>query len=471
LQQMNAVTLKFQKTRMHDDFPRDYQIEKITKFRDRFYLFYSLWENEQEQLYAREIDVAACVLKPAKKIITVNEKITGEWVKAGMWRVATGDKFDFFFAHDSSSMAIQYRLKPEKRDDSKSFDVIGMHVLTPDLTEKWGNTVKMPYTEKKMDNLTYAIDAKGNVYIVARVYNDDTTDEKKRGKDETNYTLEILKVAQGSGTVTSTKVDVGDKFVKTIWLYDSPQGNMICAGYYNLGKNADNTDGVLLFKLDHAGKASGLNAYEIPVEILNQYASGKSKRKNERKEDDDEAEATNMELRNVVIQKDGSVLLVGEQYYERMHSSYMNGQHSVYYTYHYNDILVTKIDPSGKLAWMKKLPKRQKGGSGSGGMSYVHLNGQNTHYFVYLDNIKNKDLPLTELPAVHVDNQGGFLTAYKVDDKTGDVVKLTLLDTRNIEGMDIFQFSPDRIVATSRHTFVFEVYKKKKEDVLVKVQL
>src|SRR5688500_18671245 len=38
LQQMNAVTLKFQKTRMHDDFPRDYQIEKITKFRNRFYL-------------------------------------------------------------------------------------------------------------------------------------------------------------------------------------------------------------------------------------------------------------------------------------------------------------------------------------------------------------------------------------------------------------------------------------------------
>lgn len=470
LQKMDAATLKFQKTRIVEDLPRDYQLEKITKFKNRFYLFYSFWENEKEQLFAREIDIAGCALKPAKKIITVNEKISGVLTKTGMWRVAMSDKFDFYFSHDSTSMAVQYRLKPENRNDSKSYDVIGMHVFTPDLTEKWGGKVKMPYTEKKMDNLDYSLDSKGNAYIVTRVFNDDSTDEKK-GKDEVNYRLEILTVAQGSAQVSSTKVELADKFVKTLWLYENPKGGMICAGYYNIGKSYANADGVLMFKLDGTGKVSGLNTYEIPVDVLNQYASGKSKRKNERKEDKDKAEAANMQLRSIYIHNDGSIVLIGEQYYMETHTTYSNGRSSTYYSYHYDDILVTKIDAVGKLAWMKKLPKRQRGGAGSGGMSYAQLNEKDAHYFVFLDNEKNRDLPLTEEPALHVDNQGGFLTAYRVEVKGGDVKKLTLLDTRDINGTEAYQFSPDRIVATTRNTFVFEVYKKKKEDILVKVEL
>jgi hypothetical protein len=48
---------------------------------------------------------------------------------------------------------------------------------------------------------------------------------------------------------------------------------------------------------------------------------------------------------------------------------------------------------------------------------------------------------------------------------------MNLLDTRNINGTAVYQFAPSRIVDTGRNTFVFEVYKKKKEDVLVKVEL
>lgn len=475
LQKLSAGTLKFQQTRLHDDFPKGYQVEQITKFKDRFYFFYSTWENEQEQLFAREIDLAGCSLKPAKKIITVNEKITGSLVKTGWMSAGIADKYDFYFSHDSTNMVVQYRIKPDKRDDSKSFDVIGMHVFNSSLTEKWGGKITMPYTEKKMDNLDYSLDSKGNAYIVTRVYNDDSTDKKKRGEDEANYRLEILKITDPKTPVSTAKVELGDKFVKTLWLYENPKSGMIAAGYYNMGKTGrkavDNVDGVLMFKLDAAGKPSTVTTYEIPVDVLNQYASGKDKRKNERKEDDDDAEATNMVLRNVYINPDGSVMLVGEQYFEKMHSSYANGSSNVYYTYHYHDILVTMIDPAGKLAWMKKLPKRQRGGAGRGGMGFAHINMKDNHYFVFLDNEKNKDLPVTELPAQHIDNQGGFLTAYHVESKTGNVKKLTLLDTRNVNGMEVFQFNSDRILGITKNTFVCEVYKKKKEDVLIKVEL
>lgn len=472
LQRLNAKTLKFQQTRMFEDFPKGYVFEKITEFKNRFYLFYSYWEDEKEQLFAREIDIANCTLRPAKKIITVNEKITGSLVKTGWMSVGVADKFSFYFSHDSTSMLVQYRVKPDKRDDSKSYDVIGMHVFTNDLTEKWGGKVTMPYTEKKMDNLSYSLDSKGNAYIVTRVYNDDSTDKKKRGEDDANYKLEILKVTNHNTPVSTAKVDVGDKFVKTLWIYESPKGGMVAAGYYNSGKKADNVDGALMFKLDASGKPSAISTYEIPVDVLNQYASGKSQRKNERKEDDDEAEATDMELRNIYVHPDGSVLLVGEQYFEktRYHTN-ANGGGTTTTTYYYNDMLVTKIDPAGKLAWMKKLPKRQRGSAGRGGMSFAYINMTDNHYFVFLDNEKNKDLPISELPARHIDGQGGFLTSYHIDHKSGNVKKSSLLDTRNINGMEVFQFNPDRIIGTTAGTFVCEVYKKKKEDVLIKVEL
>jgi hypothetical protein len=130
---------------------------------------------------------------------------------------------------------------------------------------------------------------------------------------------------------------------------------------------------------------------------------------------------------------------------------------------------VAKINAAGKLAWMKKLPKRQEGGSGFGGMSYRYFISKDYHFFMFLDNEKNMDLPLTEVPARHVDGAGGFLTAYQVNDKTGEVSKISLLNTRDVNGMEVFQFAPYRMMATDVNTLVFEAYKKKKEDILVKI--
>jgi hypothetical protein len=104
-------------------------------------------------------------------------------------------------------------------------------------------------------------------------------------------------------------------------------------------------------------------------------------------------------------------------------------------------------------------------------MSYAYFSGKNEDYFMFLDNEKNLNLPVDEVPARHVDGAGGFLMTYKINKETGVVKKTSLLDTRNINGMEVYQFKPTRILATGPSTIVFEAYKKKKEDILVKVVL
>lgn len=472
IQKMDAKTLAFKSIKVYDDFPKDYVIEKVTEFKNRYYFFYSIYEDGKELLFSREIDFAKGeFIGKGKKILTVTEKLAGELSMTGFYKFSVEDKYDFYFSYDSTSMVVQYRLKPDKRSDAKSYDVIGMHVFDKGMNEKWSKKVEMPYTEKKMDNLDYSVDAAGNVYFVARVFNDNTTDIKKSGEDEANYHLKIFKVAAGSGVISSTEVDVKDKFIKSLWLYEAAaKGSMVCAGFYNNGNKRAEADGIILFRFGQDGKLTNMNAIEIPLEILNQNARGKERRKNERKED--EAAFSNLRLEHVIVQPDASLVLIGEKRYIKTHSSYNNGRSSTYTTYHAEDILVTKVDPSGKLAWMKKLPKRQQSGLGFYGISYRYFYGPEKHYFLLLDNEKNLGLANdeTRAPALHIDGQGGFLTAFEIDDKSGKVEKDLILDTRNVNGVEVFQFSPTRLISPLSNTLVFEAYKKKKEDVLIKIE-
>jgi predicted aspartyl protease len=79
---------------------------------------------------------------------------------------------------------------------------------------------------------------------------------------------------------------------------------------------------------------------------------------------------------------------------------------------------------------------------------------------------------LDQIPALHSDGYGGYLTSFKINDETGAISKGSILDTREVtDKMEVYQFSNNRIVKTAEDQFVLEVYKKSKEDVLIKVDI
>jgi len=63
------------------------------------------------------------------------------------------------------------------------------------------------------------------------------------------------------------------------------------------------------------------------------------------------------------------------------------------------------------------------------------------------------------------------LTGFKVDDATGDLTKISIFNTADVNEMSLYQFNTGRIVELSDNEFAVEFYKKKKEDVMVKVTL
>ena len=130
---------------------------------------------------------------------------------------------------------------------------------------------------------------------------------------------------------------------------------------------------------------------------------------------------SNLDPEIFYIHKDGSIVLIGEQYYITT-STYTdsNGSTRTTTTYHYNDVLITKINKDGSLAYMKKMAKRQINRLSS----FELIEGEADLYLVYRDNIKNLELDLVDVPA----KGGRFLTAYKINYETGETNKISLFN-------------------------------------------
>ena len=484
IQKFDSDKPSFIKEKLYEKFfPKNYRVEEVLEFNSKFYVFYSSWngDDDKEQLFSVEIDFEKGEFLTPKLIITIDGKITGKksfsFFGGGLYDMIGGtqDKFDFLISHDKKKMLVQYRKKPEVKNDKKSYDVIGLVAFGENMAQISDRELKMPYTERKMDNLDYQLDNEGNLYFLTKVFHDDSNDDKKRSKDEVaNYHIELFFIKNGTDEIKISKFENKDKFITKLWLFDSPQNFLVCGGFFNNGKgNLNDSDGVLAFKIDKQGKIYDSVSHEIPVELINQYESEKTKKKNAKKEEKgDVAKIPNLILDNIIVNQDGSLVLIGEQYFVVTSTSMnANGSTSSHTTYSYLDILVTKIGVSGELSWMKKIPKSQRGSRGQGGMSYKYFSANNHHYLIFLDNVKNIDLPIDKTPAIHSDGKGGYLTAVKIDDLDGTLSKSSIFNGRDIEDFQMHQFSVDRVFKTSENSFMLEVYKKKKEDVMIKVTL
>jgi hypothetical protein len=491
IQKFNAETPSFIKEKLYEDyFPKHYQVEDVLEIDSKFYFFYSSWDgdNDKEQLFSIEIDFAKGeFIGTPKLLFQVNGKVTGSPMSLNGASFGVGfmffpmgveNKFDFMQSNDKKKVLIQYRKKPEVKRDTKSYDIIGLYTYDGGLNKIYGNEVTMPYTERRMNNLDYQLDNKGNLYLLAKVFHDDSNDDKKHRNDVVaNYHLEMLLIKAGSTKIEISKFENKDKFINKLWLFDTDKDFLVCGGFYSNGKgHFDDIDGIASFKIKPDGAFTDQVFYEIPTEILNLYESQRTVRKNERRErKGDGAQFSDLILKEIVLNKDGSIVFVGEQDFVVYHSRGNMGMGGMsgggYYTFHYCDMLVSKINSDGSLGWMKKITKNQVGTKGKGGMSYKYFNANNNHYFVFLDNVKNIDLPIDKEPKQHSDGQGGYLTAVKIADSDGTLNKGSILNAREVEDFQIYQFSTNRIVKTSENTFNLEVYKKKKEDVMIKVTL
>ncbi|RZJ66807.1 MAG: hypothetical protein EOO50_07930 [Flavobacterium sp.] len=478
-----------------DAFPKNAVYERMEIVKGKVMLFFTQWngDDEIEQLFVQEIDVDKGEFKgEAKRILQVKGRVVGSG-SGRMMDFNLTDKFPIYTSFDKSNFLVQYEKRLDKKDkqDDGYHEKYGLVAFDGDLNQLSAREVEMPYSKKQMDNLDFQLDNSGNVYVLNKVFEDDSHKEKKKKGDDVapNYHIELFTLKPGSDQFKISKVESQQFFINQLVIYDGPKGEIVAAGFYNknLAKGGffskgeyagfdsrANCDGLVTFKMKPDGTFGDMRSYEIPVELLNQNESKKTIRKNAKKEEDGEsAKFTDLHARGIEIQDDGSVIFLAEQYYVKVHTTAggPNMPSRTYYTYHYNEILIAKLLANGTLGWMKKIPKQQVGTQGRGSMSFKHYEAGSDHFLVFFDNPDNVEIPADEVPKGYSDRKKGYLTAVRVADADGSTSRGSIINVKEADDFKLHQLSTNRIIKVNDNTFLMEAYKKGKEDVMVKVIL
>ena len=427
-----------------NDATRNMNSEKVVEFGNKYFWLNSDWDKsaKTEYLYATEIDINKGVISNKRQTLVQSSKLTGDMARGGggFINVKLVNKYWYNYNADRTKLLVNYRLYPEHKSDKINYDKIGFFVFDENMKKIWGGEFQMPYTEAQMDNIDYVVDANGDAYMLAKVY-DDTDTKSKEGP---SYHLEVFRFTKGKKKPVIAKVDLGSNYLKQATLIESSTHDILVACTYSKKAKKGGTAGIYLGKLNNEnGKLENYKNgyYEFPKEELAKFETAAAKRKMDKKDD---YEAPNISVRSVLIDADGSVLIACEEYYmvEHQRSSTRNGVYGsggYYYTYHYEDILAVKIDATGNFQWITKIPKKQRGSDGRGTMSYTLISDATGYYFLYLDNNKNLNLAQDEAPRLHLDGYGGQVVVGKIAND-GAVTKEILFDTRE---EDIMIFPAD----------------------------
>lgn len=477
IQKFSGSPFNQESVKVYEDFPNGTVYEDDIETEDYVYLLYSVWDkaNKVEQLYVRAINLSTGEFEnEGERIIAVEGKVTG----------GNGNKFKLATSFDNSRLLVRFRKKPESRNDKINHDVIGLYVFDSKLKPIWGKDVEMPYTEARMDNIDYAIGSNGDVFILTEVMKEGETRKFDR-EGNPNFDNQLIAISESGVEVNASEINVQGKFVTQASFFEGKDDALMIAGFYG-NRRGIQTDGIFYCSLTKDGKQADFRNFEIPLELIKQYMSQRNQERLERKEDKGkDLGMTNMVLRDILIHDDGSIFFAAEKYYVVVTTDSKTG--STRYDYYFEEMLAAKLDKNGELVYMKKLPKRQHSSSAGSGfgfggfigvsflrnseLSYKLVQSKDHYYIMFLDNVKNLELDENKVPARHEQGKGGFLTAYQINKESGNVKKLSILDLRDTQGYELFQFSPKRIVELGNNEFGVEFYIKKKQDMMIRIKI
>ncbi len=415
-------SLKKQETVLLPDDSKKFANEGFFSVKDNYYWFYSTWDRrtETERLFALPFN------KKAIKFESNEIKL----IETG--RLDPYGKYSFNYSSDSSKMLVTYRVKPKERRDKLNKDIIGFNLYDANMKKLYASEIEMPYSEADMNNLDYEVDSRGNIYMLTSVKINNEIDGEVDHENKNAMRYELIRVNQKDNNLQAIKINLENKFTHSVLLQEDLNHDIVIVGYYSNKKNSSGSDGAYVIKLEYNENNTVKNIQktycEFPAEVLKAYESERTKRKMDKKNKDSDLEAANLTFKKIVFNPDGSMVIIGEEYYVVTHTYYNGKTTTTTYTYYYNDLLVLKVDKQGKTIWCNKIPKQQSG-SGTADLSFHYHQYKGEDYFFYLDNVKNMNLSLSETPYSHTSGRGGYLTCVKIGND-GKMVKKSIFDIK-----------------------------------------
>jgi hypothetical protein len=297
--------------------------------------------------------------------------------------------FDIELSKDSSKLVVYYDL-PYKQKENERF---GFHVFDQNMNLIWEEQVTYPFASNQFSVKEYNVDNQGNVYVVGSYYDDS---KKQKSPEFKNIKFYVLGYLNNGNDFKKYKVEFEDKYPLSMIITFDKHGNILCAGFY-IGENGV-SHGSYFIKIDPDSEQIIMKNYlKFDSGLITQHMKeGEAKRTKSKIEKGKEIGLRDIRLRHIIHRTDGGLVLVGEQYYNRIESDFSTNSTTGTTTtttdlsFHYNDIIVVNITPEGKIDWAQKILKRQVTLNDNGiKSSYALAVVKDKLYFIFNEHSKN----------------------------------------------------------------------------------
>lgn len=245
---------------------------------------------------------------------------------------------------EDRSKAVVYILEKQSYYDLFSFDLNSMTLL-------WENKIRPDRLIEQRDFETTLVDNKGNFYYLQE------KDNRKSKLDEHRVEIYNCRGAEESSR-SNTLIDLSEKLTYQVdWKVDNKNGRLVAGGLYSENNRA-RANGYFLISIDSdLIEDAKFKSVEFDTKFI-QEISGKGI--------DDEKGVSEIDVRELKLRRDGSVVMFLERAKElerRLASGapgYVSRNGSGYIVdYYYDDIIGVSINSKGEIDWKEVFHKKQ----------------------------------------------------------------------------------------------------------------
>lgn len=284
--------------------------------------------------------------------------IGGFFINNGMSQIDSNAFGDVIFSSDREYFAVNFDIKDKESQTQR------LYVYDSDFNKVWEKDFNRDIKDKLFKYENIDIDTDGAIYLLGKVFENNSTQRKKKGK--ANYHFELFKIDETGEKSVSFKTD--DTFVGSLFTVRGADV-LTCAGFYS-EKNDNRYKGAVRFNVNPETLEITEKSFQPFSEEFMNDKYGKVKDK----------ELRNISFRGGFIAENGDLTMNAEEFYITS-SSMMgaNGSMTNNTIFHYDDILSIKMNKQGELLWARNINKRQATG------------GLNVEYFSFSATVLGND--------------------------------------------------------------------------------
>lgn len=341
-----AQTQRFELDLKQDGYPCE--VHYVLHLKGKIYVFYSYKNKIEKKKYLFVDEIDKTTLRTRGRVVKL-----GTIDYAGNSNRNSGT-FSFKVSRDSSKVLAVYYL-PFEKDEFETFDLA---VLDSDLKPLWQKRCTLPYKDGLFQFEAGRVDDTGNVYVLGMVFKEKAK-TKRNGKP--NYTYEAFAYSDKGNVMKQYSISLPDKFITDMQI-EILHDNLVCAGFYS-ANGTFSIRGTYFLTVDIASKEIKTRSFkEFGIDFITQNMKESEVRKTQKKEAiGKDPELYEYDLHDLLVGRDGSAVLIGEQYYVKVftYSGAGGRTYNTVYHYYYNDIIAVKISPQGQIEWAQKIGKTQ----------------------------------------------------------------------------------------------------------------